>query len=140
MGRWGELTPATINQIAWEVREGNADPEDARRLLELFCESGDRIPRELLSHFCEAFRAYLGGKKTLDSALGLARKRGRPGADEERQQMLAVEVLRHRLAGLSSEDAIAKVAEDSVSLLTTWGYKARGLGGSGALYNQLYNR
>jgi hypothetical protein len=28
MARWGELTPATNFQIAWEVREGKADPDD----------------------------------------------------------------------------------------------------------------
>jgi len=72
MTKWDELTPATIHQIAWEISEGKADPHDARRLLERFCDrSKADIPLELTRHLQAAFSTYLVGNKTLESALGL---------------------------------------------------------------------
>jgi hypothetical protein len=134
MAEWHELSRATIVQIAKiaeKVNVGKADPDDARLLLHLFCERADtphEIPQVLLRHLRDAFRSYLSGARTLQAALGLARNRGQPEADEERQQRLALEVLRHRLAGLSLEEAVVKVSEESSALLEAWGYKKRSLG------------
>ncbi len=107
------LTPATILDVAWGIRKGTALPDDARRLLSHFCDLLDRkedIPYELLSHLRDAFRSYLDGKRTLESSLGLTRKRGRPRADEETRTKMAAEVLRLRLEKTSHQDALAHVA------------------------------
>jgi hypothetical protein len=106
------LTPVQIQHILSQVVEGVADPDDARRLLESFCESSERnIRPDLLAHFQAAFRVYLSGAKSLEAALGLTRKRGRPKADDERRHQLALELLKCRLAGASHEDAVVAVSE-----------------------------
>jgi hypothetical protein len=106
-----ELTPATIIDIAWEVHDGTANPEDARRLLAHFCDlinRGEPVPESLNRHLADAFGAYLSETRTLEAALGLARRRGRPNVDEERTRM-AAEVIRSRLYGSSHQDALAAV-------------------------------
>jgi len=80
-----------IHQIACSIKDGEADPEDAYRLMGLFCGYVDKevqgrkqvsgcppdkqIPKELLLHFRNAFKAIFNGE-TLESALGIV---GRPG-------------------------------------------------------------
>lgn len=112
MAKWDKLTPATIFQIAWEIRDGEADPEDARRLLELFCECRDgNHPPGLIEHLRSAFSIYLKGERTLESALGLARRKGRPKADPDMRQRMAAEILQHRLAGMPHQECLTKVSE-----------------------------
>lgn len=110
-----KLTRAFINFIAWDIREGVASPEDARRLLECFCNAFDdreSFPPELLHHLRDAFRAFLDGEKTIEAALGIARKTGRPKADPEMRGQMATEILRLRLFdGVSHQDALAIVSE-----------------------------
>lgn len=109
-----KLTGAFINFIACDIREGVASPEDARRLLECFCNAfDDRVsfPPELLHHLRDAFRAFLDGEKTIEAALGIARKKGRPKADPEMRGQMATEILRLRLDGTSHQDALATVSE-----------------------------
>lgn len=115
MGDSSELTRAMIFQIAWEVREGKAKPDEARRLLEYFCDcydEGKEIPEYLIRHLRDAFRAYLNTRTTtIQRALGLTRKRGRPEAGEEQRTHMAAEVLRHRLKGEAHQDALESASE-----------------------------
>lgn len=113
MARWGELTPATILEIAYEARQGKADPDDARRVIEMFCASADsNFPPELIGHLQASFREYLSGGKTLEAALGLVRKKGRPDANENVRQSMAAAVLRNRLDGMTHESSIAAVSDE----------------------------
>jgi hypothetical protein len=109
------LTPAAINQIAWDVVERKADPKDARLLLEHFRDCYDRrepIPHELSMHLRDSFAAYLSGKQSIESALGLVRKTGRPTADPDMRIAMATEVLRLRLVQRATyEDAVAQVGD-----------------------------
>jgi len=104
------------------------DPDDARLLLQFFCERADapsENPPELLSHLRDAFRSYLNRECNLEVALGVPRlpeKDGRPRNDKGRQRRLAAEVLKHMLAGLSLEQAAATVSGESSTLLESWGY------------------
>lgn len=109
-----KLTSAFINFVAWDIREGVASPEDARRLLECFCNAFDdreSFPPELLHHLRDAFRAFLDGEKTIEAALGIARKKGRPKADPDIRGQMATEILRLRLDGTSHQEALAAVSE-----------------------------
>jgi hypothetical protein len=112
VSRSGTLTPAAILQVAHEIREGAADPKDARRLIELFCEcTNDNLPEVLLDHLRYAFSSYLTDERSIESALGLVRKVGHPAADEKTRQDMALEILRLRLAGDSYQESQAKVSE-----------------------------
>ena len=53
---------------------------------------------------------------TIESALGLRRKKGRPKADERLRIEMAAEVLRQRLAGVSHQEAL-----EEVSCVFGWG-------------------
>jgi hypothetical protein len=106
------LTRARIFQIAWDVRQGEADPDDARRLIALYCEPNNEAPRELVDHIKSSFRAYVSGEaSSLDSAFGLKRRRGRTPSNEQARINIAVAVLRQRLLGKSYEDALADTEE-----------------------------
>lgn len=113
-----ELTHANIWHIAWDIREGKANPSDARRLLEKFCNEFDRgmfnsgmyTQDYLLRHLRDAFRAYLDKEKTIEAALGLVKKTGRPKADEQVRMQMAAEVLRCRINGMSHQDALSEVS------------------------------
>jgi hypothetical protein len=113
-----ELTHAAIWHIAWDVREGKANPVEANLLLEKFCNefdsgmfnSGNLTQDYLLRHLRDAFRAYLNKGKTIESALGLVKKKGRPKADEQVRMQMAAEVLRHRMAGVSHQEALSNVS------------------------------
>jgi hypothetical protein len=126
------LTASAINLIAFEVRDGIADPEDARALLALYCElrdSGTPIPDRLLEHLRESFTAVLAGKRvigldertgnalevkvaTLDAAFGLKKRQHRPrAAMRPRDIDIAAEMLRHLISGTSYEVSRESVAE-----------------------------
>jgi len=112
--KWGALTPTTIVHIAWEVRDGEANPEDSRRLLKLFCDCFDqkkKMPNELIEHLRDAFDSFLKDERNIESALGLVRKKGKPKADEQVQMQMAAELLRFRLGGKSHQVALEEVAE-----------------------------
>lgn len=52
------LSDSQVNQIAFDVRDGVASKQDARRLLAYFCqlvEQDKRLPRRLLEHLRQAF-------------------------------------------------------------------------------------
>jgi len=107
-----DLSPALINQIAYDIIHGKADPADARRLLECYCDSYDKgkpIPHDLAMHLRDSLRGFLDGKKTLSSALGITGKRGRPSPDNTG---MALAVLQLRFKGESHQDALGLVAED----------------------------
>lgn len=109
-----KLSRAAIHGIAWDIREGEASPEDARRLLECFCNAVDEkeaIPPELLRHLRDAFQTFLNNGKSIEAALGIARRIGRPKADPGVREQMAREVLRLRLDGTSHQDALAAVSE-----------------------------
>jgi hypothetical protein len=107
------LTSVQIYRIIFDVQAGEANPDDARRLLAHFCnciDKGERIHPRLLRHLRDSFRAYLDDRRTLESALGLVKKKGRPKADENTRIQMAAEVLRRRLGGMSHQDALCEVA------------------------------
>lgn len=117
------LTPATLQRTVWHIRAGKADAADARRLMAHFCELWERqapMPRILLQHLHDAFHAFLYSGKTLEAALGLSRKRGRPHVETARMQM-AAEILRIRLSGTSHQEALAEVSEQFGCGLTVLG-------------------
>lgn len=109
------LTPAAIFQIVGDVKDRKADPQDAKQLLAHFCDCYDRrepIPPELLMHLRDSFSAYLSGRQSIESALGLARRTGRPNADPEMRIAMATEVLRMRLENRTAhQEALAQVSE-----------------------------
>lgn len=109
-----KLTRAFIDEIAWNIREGEASPDDANSLLECFCNAVDNketIPPELLNHLRDAFRTFLSKEKSIEVALGITRKKGRPKADSEVKVQMATEILRCRLDGTSHQDALTSVAD-----------------------------
>jgi hypothetical protein len=109
-----KLSRAAIHEIAQDVREGEASPKDARSLLECFCGAVDdreAIPPELLRHLRDAFRAFLNDEKTIEAALGIARKTGRPRADPEIRMQMAEAILRLRLDGMAHQEALSTVSE-----------------------------
>jgi hypothetical protein len=110
----GELSRLDLGLIAWAVRDGKAEPDQAKRLMVLFRDrvrDGEPLPQELLRHFADAFDAYLSGSRTLDAALGVSRSgRGRPALAEQEGIRRAAEVIRERLAGSSHQDALTAVS------------------------------
>jgi hypothetical protein len=119
-----KLTPSKINQIAFAARDGTADPDDVRAALLLFCQCSlerKAIPARLIGFAAESFCRFFELKghygpdervaMTLESAFGLARKKGRPKADEQRRIRIAAEVVRLRLSGVSHQEALAGTAE-----------------------------
>jgi len=124
---------SAINFAAFSVRKGEASREDAKRLLELFCQCVDnrtisarnQVAERLLEHVREAIQGYLSGENCdrkditkLDSAFGMVRgQRGRPAADSARneadepeQMKMAADVLRERLQGKTHQKAVDSVA------------------------------
>ncbi len=104
------LSPAGIHQIAWQIRDDEADPEDARKLIEQFrdmYDGSEPLPPELLRHIRDSFNDYLtGNRKSLDRAFGLKRRRGAPKVDEYVRIAMAAEVLRSRLSGATHQHAL----------------------------------
>jgi hypothetical protein len=136
-GSQNDFTPSEVNLMAFAVREGRANPDDARALLTLFCQcveyrlilARNPVADRLLEHVREAFRAYLKGGRvgwrnggckregkagtmSIKAALGLVRKKGRPEADEQRRIQMAASVLRRRLTGMSHQPAVSEAADE----------------------------
>ena len=72
--------------------------------------------RTLIHHFAECFLEYLKRHRPIERALGLTRKLGHPEAGEAMRLGMATDVLRERLAGVSHQEALDKVAEK-------WGWR-----------------
>jgi hypothetical protein len=104
------------DMTAFDVRDGTADPKDARRLLELFCEyveRDQRPPDVLMQHMRDSLRRFLSGEcKRLDQAFGLS---GRPGAHSIDIQVkfdMTAEVVRLRVEeGMSHQEALSEVED-----------------------------
>lgn len=110
MSKYGDLTPATIWQIACDAQDGISDPDEVRRMLTLFCECQENnqpIPKEILLHFRMAFRVYLDGEKSIEAGLGLVKKKARPKADPNLRTDMALMILKLRLDGISHQKAVA---------------------------------
>ena len=120
-----DLTQAEVNLIACDVREQTAEPKDARRLLEHFCNLYDlwgedkfkadqaRQFERLLEHLRDSLGNHLKDKtKSLESVFGLVREKGRPKADQEHLLKMALELLKLRLIKkLSHEKARLRISE-----------------------------
>lgn len=113
-----ELTPATINMIASDVRDGKPHKEDIDRVLAYFCklvDEGRPLPFELRLYLRDSFKKYLDeGATSIDQGLGLVRgKVGRGPADDYRDMDIAAAVLEKRgIDGRSHQDALDEVAVD----------------------------
>jgi hypothetical protein len=114
---------AEFNQIAFQVRDGEAMPEGARLLMKLFCESVEQgaIPDRLIMYVRDGFRRHLDTGCSINAALGLARKKGAPKISDQRGIELAAAVLRARLAGESHQEALEIAADKCGSNKTTAG-------------------
>lgn len=109
------LTNSDIRQIAGNLRDDRAAPDDARMLLEQFvhgCYADDGPPSELLIYLRDAFSDFLYGGKSLQVALHLKKSRGRPKANRAMHVDMATELLHHRLEkDVSHEKAVDHVVE-----------------------------
>jgi len=129
---------ADLMKMAIAAREGRASEDDARTLITLFCgciehglvSASDPSSNCLLEYVREAFQAYLDGKRvgsrdvrevggieevgvgSVEAALGLVRKIGRPKMDGQMRIRMAAEVLHHRLNGMSHQEALAAASEE----------------------------
>tara|TARA_R110000822_G_scaffold109902_1_gene239887 strand:+ start:481 stop:915 length:435 start_codon:yes stop_codon:yes gene_type:complete len=91
------MTPGEIKDLIDAIYHGTADPDDAKKLLKLFCDCIDNsepIPDDILGFLKHAFTSVLTEEKTLDKALGLKRKRGTPRRDEEKDTLVALQFLK----------------------------------------------
>lgn len=111
-----ELTRSVINLINWDIREGNPDPVQSRRVLQYFMEYTDNdrvsLPREVFDFLRMGIAAYLANPRdgVLERALGLRKKRNRPKEMERRNHQIAWDVLRERLKGSALRHACIEVA------------------------------
>ncbi len=101
-----------VREIALEIQSGTADPGAVRDLLTAFGNgvSDSQVDAEIVSFLREGFSRYAAGEGSLESCLGLRRKKGRPGASEQMQVEIALHVLELRLAGEKQIDAVADAA------------------------------
>jgi hypothetical protein len=110
-----DLTRSQRGRIPFDVRDGIANPDDARALLAWFCHCAEYnlpIPPTLTEHLRVGFGSYLDGSKTLDAALGLKRKvGGRRTADPTMRLDMAADVLRRRLTGTPHQRALNEVSD-----------------------------
>ncbi len=109
------ISPAQINQIAWDVLDDEADPEEVRELLEYICKLVDRqeqLSPVILRYVRDSLRRFLDGStKSLNGAFGLKkRKPGRRKVNENIRLAMATEILRYRLDGGSHRGAVDDVA------------------------------
>jgi hypothetical protein len=113
-----DVTPETVNAIAWDVRDGKADPDDVRRVLEYLCnqiEEQKPLSIELREYLKDSIRLFLNGSATsVDQGLGLIRPRkGRTKADKHERRILAAGVLEARIAGKNHQEALDVTAENN---------------------------
>lgn len=118
------LSRAEIYQIAWQVRDDDADPEEVRNLLRYLCVLIDReepLPPEIQRYVRDSLRAYLDGSaKNLDGAFGLQKRgEGRRKKSGKMELEMATEVLRLRLAGSKHRRALDDVASQFCKGKTT---------------------
>lgn len=115
-----ELSGGVIFQIYWDIREGNADPEQAKRLLRQFLECTETgrpeqkvLPEPLIEYFRHAFAEYLKNPKRgqLERLLGLVAPRKRPRTQERKHHDIAWTVLERRLQGETLENAASYVSK-----------------------------
>ncbi len=110
---------------AFDLINGEPDPDNARLLLERYCHAFDNqeeIPYELFLYLRNSFRRYLDKEvNKMDVALGLLKKKGRPKADSQVRINMATEVLRSRLQGKSHQDALYNASEKLKCCETTVG-------------------
>ena len=91
------MNTAEIKDLIDSIYHGNANPNDAKELLQLFCDCIDKskpIPIDILIFLKHAFTSVLTEEKTLDKALGLKRRRGTPKRDEEKDALVALQFLK----------------------------------------------
>jgi hypothetical protein len=91
------MTPGEIKDLIDAIYHGTADPNDAKKLLKLFCDclaKSEPVPNDILGFLKHAFTSVLTEEKTLDKALGLKRKRGTPRRDEEKDTLVALQFLK----------------------------------------------
>ena len=108
------MNTAEIKDLIDAIYHGNADPNDAKKLLKLFCDCLDKsepVPNDILIFLKHAFTAVLTEEKTLDKALGLKRKRGTPKRDEEKDILVALQFLRLKNAGETYLSTTISLAE-----------------------------
>ena len=107
------ISPAEFNLIASLVHDDEADPEEARELLEDICNRVDReerLPPVVLRYIRDSLRGYLdGSRKSLDRSFCVKRKVGKPKADRGQRVAIATEILRLRLKGRNYEYAVSAV-------------------------------
>ena len=109
------LSRPEIYQIAWQVRDDEADPEEVRKLLEYLCTLIDRedtLPPEAHRYIRDSLSMFLDGSaKNLDGAFGLKKRNlGRRKKSRKTELEMATEVLRLRLAGSKHRPALDDVA------------------------------
>lgn len=103
----------TINQIAFEVRDGTADPDDVKAVLALFCQcvkNGSQFPAGLIGYLSDSFARFLQGEK-IERALGLKGKRGARKRTEEKDIATALAMLKAQMSGATYETAEYDVGE-----------------------------
>lgn len=109
------LSEAAIHDLRWDVREGVADPDEVKSLLRMFCRQvadNEAISFETRQYLAEAFKAYLDSSKTIEAALGLVHRPGRPGASKEHKVKMARELLRLRFEeSLTYTKAVVEVSK-----------------------------
>jgi hypothetical protein len=117
------MTPGEIKDLIDAIYHGTADPDDAKKLLKLFCDCIDNsepIPDDILIFLKRAFTSIIKEEKTANRALGLQRKRGTPKRDEEKDIRVALQFLKLKNAGetyLSTTISLAEklnISEDQV--------------------------
>jgi hypothetical protein len=110
-----ELSPGDVAGLDDDRRANRADPQQVRFVLAMLRDhlrAQTLISGPLADFTWRALDDYLRGRhKNLDQAFGLARKRGRRPADEQKQIGLAAEVLRLRLTATTYEAAVSTVVE-----------------------------
>ena len=94
---WDRLSDHRIFELSRNIRDERAGTDTARLLIEQFVAqsfSPDPVSRALVVHLRDAFNAYLNKERTLEVALGLEKRKGRPRASVETRQQMAGNVLR----------------------------------------------
>ena len=117
------MTTTEIKDLIDAIYHGTADPDDAKKLLKLFCDCIDKsepVPDDILFFLKHAFTSIIKEEKTANRALGLKRKRGTPKRDEEKDIRVALQFLKLKNAGetyLSTTISLAEklnISEDQV--------------------------
>lgn len=108
------LSPLSIKEIAKKIKHQIAEPEDALRLMLLFCDlvkKEKEIPKELLNHFHDAFIKITSFELSANRALGVERSNNRPPTNEHEGVLIAHALLQSRLEGNTYESSVALVAD-----------------------------